>query len=97
MKLELTIPDHLPEIKEADLKAAAQRRDRYSLTRDVQAREFNEAIASRLLKDREMLESSQSADYKQVKCEKCGKDFSIEKSAKNPVTCPECSPNIEID
>jgi DNA-directed RNA polymerase subunit RPC12/RpoP len=97
MKLELTIPDHLPEIKEADLKAAAQRRDRYSLARDVQAREFNEAIVSRLLRDREKLESSQSEDYKLVKCGTCGKEFSVDSTTKDPVTCSECSQNIEID
>ena len=53
MKTELILPDHLPEIKQEDLRAAAQRREKYSLTRDIQAREFNDAIALRLEKEKE--------------------------------------------
>ncbi len=59
MKNEKTIPDHLPETneedlkREEDLKAAAKRRDAYSLIRDAQANENNEAIARRLEKEKE--------------------------------------------
>jgi hypothetical protein len=47
MKNEKTIPDYLPDNKEEDLKreedlkAAAKRRDAYSLIRDAQANESN--------------------------------------------------------
>jgi hypothetical protein len=59
MKNEKTIPDHLPETneedlkREEDLKAAAKRRDAYSLIRDAQANENNEAIARRLEREKE--------------------------------------------
>ncbi len=53
MKNELTIPDHFPDPKEEDLKAAEKRRENYSITRDQQAREDNEAIVRRLVKDKE--------------------------------------------
>jgi len=57
MNDEKVTPDDLPdltkeEIKRAeDLKAAAKRRDEYSLVRDKQAMEDNEAIARRLEKE----------------------------------------------
>jgi len=53
MKDEIEIPDHFPDAKEKDIKAAAKRREDYSLTRDLRAKEENEAIARRLLKDSE--------------------------------------------
>jgi hypothetical protein len=53
MKTEIIIPDHFPELKEEDLKVATERRESYSIARDIQAREFNEAIATRLRKDKE--------------------------------------------
>lgn len=65
MKTELILPDHLPEIKQEDLKAAAQRREKYSLTRDIQAKEFNDAIALRLEKEKEKLEIIQREENKQ--------------------------------
>ena len=65
MKTELILPDHLPEIKQEDLRAAAQRREKYSLTRDIQAKEFNDAIALRLEKEKEMLEIIQREENKQ--------------------------------
>jgi hypothetical protein len=52
-------PDNVPDIKkedlkrEEDLKAATKRREEYSLVRDEQANENNEAIARRLKKDKE--------------------------------------------
>jgi hypothetical protein len=45
MKNEIIIP----VLKEEDFVAANKRRDTYALTRDFQALEFNEAIATRLL------------------------------------------------
>jgi len=53
MKNEISIPDHFPEPKEEDLKAADKRRENYSISRDLQAREDNEAIARRIQKDAE--------------------------------------------
>ncbi len=59
MKNENTISDHLPDTnkedlrREEDLKAAAKRRDAYSLIRDAQADENNEAISRRLARETE--------------------------------------------
>jgi hypothetical protein len=57
MKDEITIPDHVPDNneedlrREEDLKAAAKRREKYSLVRDKQAKDNNEAITRRLAKE----------------------------------------------
>jgi hypothetical protein len=56
MKNKITIPDHFPDLKEEDLIAAAKRREKYALARDLQAKENNEAIAHRLEKDKEKQE-----------------------------------------
>lgn len=56
MKNKITIPDHFPDLKEEDLIAAAKRREKYALARDLQAKENNEAIAHRLAKDKEKQE-----------------------------------------
>jgi hypothetical protein len=53
MKDEMIIPDPLIVIKGEDLKAATKRREAYSLLRDQQAREDNEAIVRRLARDTE--------------------------------------------
>ncbi len=50
MKDEITLPDHSPDLNEEKLKAADQRREKYSLVRDLQAKDNNEAIARRLNK-----------------------------------------------
>jgi hypothetical protein len=76
MKNEIDIP----VLKQEDFVAANIRRDNYSLIRDKQAMEFNGAIASRLLAE----------ESKQVKCEKCGKEFATEADAEGPMKCPEC-------
>jgi predicted Zn-ribbon and HTH transcriptional regulator len=76
MKNELDIPLQ----KEEDLVAANIRRDNYSRVRDLQALEYNGAIATRLL----------AKDKTQVKCEKCGKEFTSE-STESLLKCPECS------
>lgn len=58
MKDELTIPDHIPDDEEEDLrreeglKAAALRREKYSLVRDKQAKDNNEAITKRLAREK---------------------------------------------
>ena len=59
MKDEITIPDQVPDNKEEDLrreedlKAADTRREKYSLVRDQQAKDDNDAITRRLAKDKE--------------------------------------------
>jgi transposase len=76
MKDEIDIPIQ----KEVDFVAANLRRDNYSRIRDLQASEFNTAIASRLL----------AKDRTQVKCEKCGKEFTAEIDTKDLMKCPDC-------
>jgi hypothetical protein len=80
MKNEILIPDHFPVQKEEDLKVADLRRDRYSQGRDVLAREFNDAIAARLVAER----------INKIKCEKCGKEFVAGITAADSTKCPEC-------
>jgi predicted Zn-ribbon and HTH transcriptional regulator len=75
MKNEIEIPIQ----KQEDMVAANLRRDNYSQTRDQQAMEFNTAIASRLL----------VKEKNQVKCEKCGKEFTTE-TISGLTKCPEC-------
>ena len=76
MKNEIDIPIQ----KEEDLVAANVRRDNYSRVRDLQAMEFNAAIASRLL----------AKDKIQIKCEKCGKEFTSETEVDELLKCPDC-------
>lgn len=76
MKNEIIIP--LP--KEEDFVAANKRRDKYALTRDIQAQELNVAIAARLL----------SEASNNIKCDKCGKEFAAGTNLTDPQTCPEC-------
>ena len=75
MKNEIEIPIQ----KEEDMVAANLRRDNYSRIRDLQAQEFNTAIAGRLL----------VKDKSQVKCDKCGKEFTAE-TIEGFTKCPEC-------
>jgi hypothetical protein len=56
MKNDMTVP----LVKEEDVVAALKRRERYSLSRDIQAAEFNSAIAKRLAKDAEKEENAQA-------------------------------------
>ena len=44
---------HFPVLKKEDLRAAAERREKYSLSRDLLARENNEAIVQRLAREKE--------------------------------------------
>lgn len=41
-------------LKKEDLIAEVERREKYALTRNLQAEEFNRVIVSRLAKDREI-------------------------------------------
>jgi Zn finger protein HypA/HybF involved in hydrogenase expression len=77
MKNEISIP----VLKEEDSVAAKIRRDNYSMGRDIQATEFNEAIAARLLAEQKIC----------IKCEKCGKEFESNITEKDLKFCPECS------
>jgi hypothetical protein len=54
MEIVVTIPVCLRDFKKEDLIVTAERREKYALVRDLQAKEFNEAIVSRLAKDREI-------------------------------------------
>lgn len=76
MKNEIDIP----VIREENLVAANMRREKYSITRDVKAREFNDAIVARLLAE----------TVTKIKCETCGKEFSVPKTEDTPLKCPDC-------
>lgn len=76
MKNEIIIP--IP--KEEDKVELNRRREDYAHARDIQALEYNEAIAKRLLQNAK----------NQFRCEKCGKEFTDEISAEETHTCPEC-------
>jgi formylmethanofuran dehydrogenase subunit E len=76
MKNNLVIP--VP--KEEDKVAATKRRETYAATRDLQAIEFNDAIAKRIIMDAK----------NKVKCEKCGKEFMAVGDSDGSPTCPEC-------
>jgi hypothetical protein len=47
----------IPVLKIEDVVTATKRRETYSLKRDIQAREFNEAIAVRLAKEEDKADS----------------------------------------
>jgi hypothetical protein len=70
----------IPITKEEDFVAANKRRDKYALTRDLQALEFNQAIVTR--------EGMEAKNL--VKCDKCGKEFAAGTTAKDLLTCPSC-------
>jgi predicted Zn-ribbon and HTH transcriptional regulator len=76
MKNNIIIP--LPKLE--DTVAVIKRRENYAVTRDLQALEFNEAIAKRVL--------TKASDL--TKCEKCGKEFSTGTASEDSSTCPEC-------
>lgn len=66
--------------KEENFVAENKRSDKYALKRNLQALEFNEAIITR----------QQAEARNQVKCEKCGKEFSAGIPAKDSLICPNC-------
>jgi Zn finger protein HypA/HybF involved in hydrogenase expression len=77
MKKEINVP----LLKVEDFVAANLRRDNYALKRDQQNSEFNEAIKTRL----------RAAEKTKTKCEKCGTEFTTERTSDTSVTCPKCS------
>jgi hypothetical protein len=76
MKKEIVIPI----LKDEDVAAANKRRENYAYTRDLQAMEFNDAIAKRLL-----LEARHP-----VKCPNCGKEYLIDASSEIAANCEDC-------
>ena len=83
MKKELLVPEQFRDLKDEDLKVADLRRERYSQSRDVLAKEFNDAISTRLL----------ATASPKVKCEKCGKEFIAGITSTENLKCPECRPS----
>jgi hypothetical protein len=69
----------IPVLKKEDFVAATIRSNKYSLKRDLQALEFNGAIASRLLAQSKIM----------VKCDKCGREFDAGMT-KESLTCSGC-------
>jgi hypothetical protein len=90
MKNEITIPVHLHDLDEKDKFAAEEHRKKYSAKRDIQALEFNQAIITRLEKDKDKLVIIQSEDNQQANCEICGKILSADSIAKGFAYCPKC-------
>jgi late competence protein required for DNA uptake (superfamily II DNA/RNA helicase) len=76
MKKEISIP--LTKVE--DFVAANLRRDEYALKRDMQNTKFNDAITARLLAE----------EKNKAKCDKCGKEFTVQKTAKSPISSPDC-------
>jgi hypothetical protein len=70
----------IPVPKEEDKVAATKRRETYAATRDLQAREFNDAISKRILMDAK----------NKTKCEKCGKEFMAVDKSEGSQICPDC-------
>ena len=68
--------------KEEDFVAANKRRDQYAIKRDLQASEYNKAIAARLESEAKNL----------FKCEKCGKEFLSVTGTDKSSICPDCKP-----
>jgi protein-arginine kinase activator protein McsA len=106
MKKEITIPEQLHRLRPDELEAAARRREDYSLARNKQAQDFNNAILSRLEKEKEMVKLNEQKtdtaeittveDEKVIKCEKCGMEFSVA-ATKGKITCPECNKTIKLN
>jgi len=71
MKDDMTQLEHFPELNEENSKAAARRREKYSLSRDIMMQENNEAISRRLAKEKE--KESKSEDSSQADTENAKK------------------------
>ena len=76
MDKRIDIP--VPGVVNAD--AANKRREDYAYTRDLQALEYNKAIAKRVL----------TKAGNMAKCEICGEEFTAETTSEDSLTCPEC-------
>ena len=77
MKKEITIPVS----KQEDMAALKLRRENYATKRDIQATEFNDAIAKRLLAEAKSV----------IKCNKCGKEFETARTEETSMSCPACA------
>ena len=101
MKKEITIPEQLHRLKPEELEAAAKRRENYSISRDLQSKAFNDAIMHRFVKEKEMekekIENVQTEAEKQIRCDKCGMEFSTGISMKGTMACPDCNSKIKIE
>jgi hypothetical protein len=64
MQNEITNRDNFPEVTEESIKSTVRRREEYSLSRDLRAKEDNEAIARRLLKEKEIKEAESTSSGK---------------------------------
>lgn len=62
MKDDLSSLEHFPELNEENIKAAAKRREKYSLSRDLMMQENNEAISRRLAKEEESKRADSTPD-----------------------------------
>jgi hypothetical protein len=91
MKNEITIPVQVHDLKEEDVIAAVEHRKKYSTKRDLQALEFNQAIVTRLAKEKEKQNAVQSEINITPTCEKCGNELPAGASEKGISVCPKCS------
>ncbi len=62
MKDDFKSLEHFPELNEENIKAAAKRREKYSLSRDLMMQENNEAISRRLAKEEKESKSEDSGE-----------------------------------
>ncbi len=53
MKDKIIVPDYLPDQREEDKIAAAKRRENYAVARDLLAKEYNEAITTRIAREKD--------------------------------------------
>lgn len=70
----------IPVPKEEDIIALKKRREDYAVTRDLQALEYNQSIAKRILLN----------TRDQVRCQKCGKELSPVTGQEEILLCPDC-------
>jgi hypothetical protein len=70
MRNEISIPVQVHDLKEEDVIAAVEHRKKYSTKRDLQALEFNQAIVTRLAKEKEKHDAEQGEINNMVKSEK---------------------------
>ena len=89
MKKEITIPEQMHRLKPEELEAATKRRENYSLTRDLQAREFNQAILLRLAKEKE-LELEKERDLQNEKKLEMEKAESSLVEGEKLIKCEKC-------
>jgi hypothetical protein len=91
MKNEITIPVQVHDLKEEDVIAAVEHRKKYSTKRDLQALEFNQAIVTRLAREKEKKVAEQSEINITPTCEKCGNELTSSLFEKGISICSKCS------